>query len=111
VLHALARARPWYRLLSAAQRAVSTRPRCGSAAGAGVADSSLKGAEQVERALNALEPVFKRWPPRRYVVTRYDIRRRMAQPSSSAWGAIAPRRDLRHTDSGNVKLAEVRRSA
>ena len=33
---------------------------------------SLKGAEQVERALNALEPVFKRRLPRRYLLTRYD---------------------------------------
>ena len=39
---------------------------------------SLKGAEQVERALNALEPVFKRRLPRRYVLTRYDPRRRMS---------------------------------
>ena len=39
---------------------------------------SLKGAEQVERALNALEPVFKRRLPRRYVLTRYDARRRMS---------------------------------
>ena len=34
--------------------------------------------EQVERALNALEPVFKRRLPRRYVLTRYDARRRMS---------------------------------
>jgi chromosome partitioning protein len=39
---------------------------------------SLQGAEQVERALNALEPVFKRRLPRRYVLTRYDARRRMS---------------------------------
>lgn len=39
---------------------------------------SLRGAEQVERALNALEPVFKRRKPRRYVLTRYDVRRRMS---------------------------------
>ena len=39
---------------------------------------SLKGAEQVERALNALEPVFKRRLPRRYLLTRYDARRRMS---------------------------------
>jgi len=40
---------------------------------------SLKGAEQVERALNALEPVLKRRLPRRYVLTRYDQRRRMSE--------------------------------
>jgi chromosome partitioning protein len=39
---------------------------------------SLKGAEQVERALNALEPVFKKRLPRRYLLTRYDERRRMS---------------------------------
>ena len=39
---------------------------------------SLQGAEQVERALNALEPVFKRRLPRRYLLTRYDPRRRMS---------------------------------
>jgi chromosome partitioning protein len=39
---------------------------------------SLRGAREVERALNALEPVFKRRLPRRYVLTRYDVRRRMA---------------------------------
>ncbi len=39
---------------------------------------SLQGAAQVERALNALEPVFKRRLPRRYLLTRYDMRRRMS---------------------------------
>lgn len=45
---------------------------------------ALKSAAQVERALNALEPVFKQRVPRRYVLTRYDKRRRMS-------GAIAER--------------------
>jgi chromosome partitioning protein len=45
---------------------------------------SLKSAAQVERALNALEPVFKQRVPRRYLLTRYDKRRRMS-------GAIAER--------------------
>jgi len=39
---------------------------------------ALRGAREVERALNALEPVFKRRLPRRYVLTRYDARRRMS---------------------------------
>jgi chromosome partitioning protein len=39
---------------------------------------SLRGAQQVERALNALEPVFKRRLPRRYLLTRYDSRREMS---------------------------------
>ena len=45
---------------------------------------SLKSAGQVERALNALEPVFKQRVARRYLLTRYDKRRRMS-------GAIAER--------------------
>jgi chromosome partitioning protein len=40
---------------------------------------SLSGAMQVERALNALEPVFKRRLPRRYVLTRFDVRRKMSE--------------------------------
>jgi chromosome partitioning protein len=39
---------------------------------------ALRGACEVERALNALEPVFKRRLPRRYVLTRYDVRRKMS---------------------------------
>ena len=39
---------------------------------------SLRSAMQVERALNALEPVFKRRLPRRYLLTRYDARRKMS---------------------------------
>jgi chromosome partitioning protein len=40
---------------------------------------SLKSAGLVERALNALEPVFKRRLRRRYLLTRYDSRRRMTR--------------------------------
>ncbi|NDP43711.1 MAG: ParA family protein [Aromatoleum sp.] len=39
---------------------------------------ALQGALQVERALNALEPVFKLRLPRRYVLTRFDVRRKMS---------------------------------
>ncbi len=39
---------------------------------------SLRGAREVERALNALEPVFRQRLPRRYLLTRYDERRRMS---------------------------------
>ena len=54
---------------------------------------SLQGAEQVERALNALEPVFKRRLPRRYLLTRYDARRRMSDGGAwSGWRAAAARR-------------------
>ncbi len=68
---------------------------------------SLQGAAQVERALNALEPVFKRRLPRRYLLTRYDARRRMS-------GTVVDRmRDTLRPDEvcvtrirENVKLAE-----
>lgn len=39
---------------------------------------ALRGALEVERALNALEPVFKHRLPRRYLLTRYDARRPMS---------------------------------
>jgi chromosome partitioning protein len=39
---------------------------------------AIKGAEQVDRTLLALERVFKRRLPRRYLVTRFDQRRRMS---------------------------------
>ena len=40
---------------------------------------SLRGAQQINRTLTALEPVLKRRLPRRYLLTRYDRRRRMSQ--------------------------------
>ncbi|MFA5370904.1 MAG: ParA family protein [Sideroxydans sp.] len=39
---------------------------------------SLQGALHIERTLNALEPVLKRRVKRRYLLTRFDRRRRMA---------------------------------
>jgi len=39
---------------------------------------SFESAKQVERALNALEPVLRRRLPRRYLLTRYDSRRKMS---------------------------------
>jgi chromosome partitioning protein len=39
---------------------------------------ALQGAQGVDRALDALEPVFRRRLPRRFVLTRYDGRRRMS---------------------------------
>ena len=39
---------------------------------------AVRGAREVERALNALEPVLKQRLPRRYLLTRYDARRRMS---------------------------------
>jgi chromosome partitioning protein len=40
---------------------------------------ALRSAREVERALNALEPVFKRRMPRRYLLTRYLARRAMSE--------------------------------
>ena len=39
---------------------------------------AMKGALQMERTLKALEQVLKRRVPRRYLITRYDPRRRMS---------------------------------
>ena len=39
---------------------------------------AMKGAMQMERTLKALEQVLKRRVPRRYLITRFDGRRRMA---------------------------------
>ncbi len=69
--------------------------------------SALRGAREVERVLNALEPVFKRRPLRRYLLTRYDARRTMRRGSGRADGdCVAGRRDLHHAHQGCVKLAE-----
>ncbi len=39
---------------------------------------AMRGALQMERTLKALEPVLKRRVPRRYLITRYDARRKMS---------------------------------
>lgn len=39
---------------------------------------SLRGAQQIDRTLRALEPVLKRRIPRRFLLTRFDRRRRMS---------------------------------
>ena len=39
---------------------------------------AIKGASQVERTLRALEHVLKKRVERRYVITRFDTRRRMS---------------------------------
>jgi chromosome partitioning protein len=68
---------------------------------------SLKGAEQVERALNALEPVFKRRLPRRYLLTRYDLRRRMSEEVEAKMKEVLRPDEICTTKiRENVKLAE-----
>ncbi len=68
---------------------------------------SLQSALQVERALNALEPVFKRRLPRRYVLTRYDLRRRMsAAVAAQMTEMLRPDEICATRIRENVKLAE-----
>jgi chromosome partitioning protein len=68
---------------------------------------SLRGAREVERALNALEPVFKRRLPRRYVLTRYDSRRKMSGEVVLQMGEALRREDICATRiRESVKLAE-----
>jgi chromosome partitioning protein len=62
---------------------------------------ALKGALQVERALNALEPVFKQRLARRYVLTRYDVRRKM-----SAAVAKLMQEELRAEDICSTRIRE-----
>ena len=68
---------------------------------------SLQGAAQVERALNALEPVFKRRLPRRYLLTRYDARRRMSGAVEERMAELLRPEEICVTRiRENVKLAE-----
>ena len=68
---------------------------------------SLQGAAQVERALNALEPVFKRRLPRRYLLTRYDARRRMSGVVEERMAELLRSEEICVTRiRENVKLAE-----
>jgi len=68
---------------------------------------ALESARQVERALRALEPVFKRRLPRRYVLTRFDARRRMSSEVADLMAsAFAPDEICRTRVAENVSLAE-----
>ena len=68
---------------------------------------SLRGALQVERALNALEPVFKQRLPRRYVITRFDMRRKMSAEVVDAMAKSFRQEEVCVTRiRENVKLAE-----
>jgi chromosome partitioning protein len=68
---------------------------------------ALNGAREVERALNALEPVFKHRLPRRYVLTRYDSRRRMsAEIVARMAAAFRPDEICATKIRESVKLAE-----
>jgi chromosome partitioning protein len=68
---------------------------------------ALRGAQQVERTLDALEPVFKRRLPRRYLLTRFDRRRRMsAQIEERMRAEFRADEVCRTLISENVSLAE-----
>jgi chromosome partitioning protein len=68
---------------------------------------ALQGAQQVERALRALEPVFKRRLPRRYVLTRFDARRRMSSEVSDLMAMAFRSEEICATRiAENVSLAE-----
>ena len=68
---------------------------------------ALKGAQAVDRALDALEPVFKRRLPRRYVLTRYDARRKMSSEIAARMQAqLKPEEICKTRIRETVKLAE-----
>ena len=68
---------------------------------------ALQGAKEVERALNALEPVFKQRLPRRYLITRFDMRRKMsAEVMAEVNEVFRPDEVLVTRIRENVKLAE-----
>lgn len=67
---------------------------------------SLQGALHIEKTLNALEPVLKRHVKRRYLLTRFDRRRRMAwevlEKAQACFGSDVCRTCITE----NVSLAE-----
>lgn len=68
---------------------------------------ALKGAQAVDRALNALEPVFKKRLARRYVLTRFDGRRRMSSEVAERMAAMLRPEEICATRiRESVKLAE-----
>lgn len=68
---------------------------------------ALQGAQAVDRALDALEAVFKRRLPRRYVLTRYDARRKMSGEIAERMATqLRPEEICTTRIRENVKLAE-----
>ncbi|MGH8798965.1 MAG: ParA family protein [Casimicrobiaceae bacterium] len=68
---------------------------------------AMQGAQQVERALNALEPVFKARLPRRYLLTRFDARRKMSSEVADLMAmAFRPDEICKTRVAENVSLAE-----
>lgn len=68
---------------------------------------AFQGAQQVERSLNALEPVFKHRLARRYLLTRYDARRKMSSEVADLMAiAFRPEEICTTRIAENVSLAE-----
>jgi chromosome partitioning protein len=68
---------------------------------------AFQGAQQVERSLNALEPVLKRRLPRRYLLTRFDARRKMSSEVADLMAmAFRPDEICVTRIAENVSLAE-----
>lgn len=68
---------------------------------------SLRGAEQIDRTLRALEPVLKRRVPRRYLLTRFDRRRRMSFEIAEKLNALYGDDVCKTMISENVAVAEA----
>lgn len=67
---------------------------------------SMRGAEQIERTLKALEPALRRRVERRYLLTRFDRRRRMSFEVESRMRESFGRDVCETTISENVAVAE-----
>lgn len=67
---------------------------------------SMRGAERVEHTLKALEPVLRRRVERRYLLTRFDRRRRMSFEVESRMRERFGRDVCQTTISENVAVAE-----
>lgn len=68
---------------------------------------SLRGAQQIERTLKALEPVLKKRLERRYLLTRFDRRRRMSFEIAEKMQALFGADVCATTISENVAVAEA----
>jgi len=68
---------------------------------------ALQGARQIERTLTALERVFKRRLPRRYLLTRFDSQRRMSADVARQMESVLRADEICRTRiAENVSLAE-----
>ena len=67
---------------------------------------ALKGVQQTEKTLKALEHVLKKRVPRRYVITRFDARRKLSHEIDRALRARFGDEILATRISENVALAE-----